>query len=102
MAISFGGRLREGRGSFALLPFSEGGSAEKLTSSSGSPANARTAVPTARLNGSAGFSGCNKIHLPLAGRSIGDAKRANRVRVVRRMQSPTRNALRFDLPARGR
>src|SRR6476646_11687135 len=65
MAISEGGRLREGSGRRAFLPFSAGGSAEKVTSRSCSPAIARTAAPTARLNGSEGLSGFMRAGAPL-------------------------------------
>ncbi|MEJ1969850.1 MAG: hypothetical protein WDN03_14615 [Rhizomicrobium sp.] len=50
-------KLRDGSGSRALRPRRAGGSAENVTSSSGSPDSARTAPVTARLNGSEGFSG---------------------------------------------
>jgi len=46
-----------GEGRRAFMPLSEGGSAEKATSNSGSPAIERTAAETARLKGSEGFSG---------------------------------------------
>src|SRR5256885_17053016 len=71
MAISEGGRLREGSGSRAFLPFSAGGSAEKVTSRSCSPAIARTAAPTARLKGSVGLSGFMRASAPSRHQHLG-------------------------------
>ena len=62
MATSFGGKLRDGSGSRAFNPRRAGGSAENVTSISGSPDSARTEAVTARLNGSEGFSGLATGH----------------------------------------
>ena len=55
-----------GAGRRAFRPLSAGGSEEKFTSSSGSPASERTAVATARLKGSEGFQACVHLSWPLA------------------------------------
>src|SRR5215469_9918181 len=55
--MSWAERFRCGVGRRAFSPLSEGGSLEKLTSSSGSAASERTATVTARLKGSEGLSG---------------------------------------------
>src|SRR6185312_15516146 len=101
MAISDGGRLREGRGSRAFLPFSAGGSAEKLTSRSCSPAIARTAAPTARLNGSEGLSGFTLTSPLWGGRRAQQSEHVGWGAFVR-AHPRTRNASHFDLPTRGR
>ena len=58
-------RLRAGVGRRAFRPFSAGGSLEKLTSSSGSPASERTATATARLKVRRGFPACSTGTSPM-------------------------------------